>query len=342
MRVGANPSNRVRLDGEKAFHRVIIPVYIPNAEGYFQNAMEVFRLCLFSLHRTSYTRLLVAVVANGCSDDVADELRSLQKEGWIDELTIVKEGIGKINSVLRALRTAEEPFITITDADVLFDVGWEQAVMGVFRSFPLAGAVCPVPVFRKNFDLTGNIWLRYLFSNKLKYEKVLEPEGMTAFAKSLGWLYLLDRYKDIVATLTAPDGKKALLGCSHFVATYRREVFEKLPRTNSEFRIRGNSELLYTDLPVIKRGGYRLTTTRNHAFHMGNEPEPWMYEKFESLVDREKSTFNDQFGTLPTPLISHIVWQKVFKRLLSYRHFHLWLLRHKGMTPQQIEDHFTP
>ncbi|UMY65725.1 MULTISPECIES: hypothetical protein [unclassified Flavobacterium] len=342
MRVGSNPNNKSRLEGESAFHRVIIPIYIPHETGYFEQAFDIFTMCLLSLHRTSRTRLLVAVVANGCSEAISDRLRELQKDGWIDELTVVKEGIGKINSVLRSLRTASEPFITITDADVLFDVGWEDAVFDVFRSFPQAGAVCPVPVFRKNFDLTANIWLRFLFSSRLRYEKVQDPESMTRFAKSLGWEYLLDRYKDCIATLTAANGAKALVGCSHFVATYRREVFEKLPSGNSEFRIRGNSELLYTDLPVIKRGGFRLSTVHNHAFHVGNQLEDWIVQKFETLPEiTGKRNPDEQFGILPKPILSGMFLEKVFKRMLGNRRFYRWLLKQKGMTPQQITDHFT-
>jgi hypothetical protein len=55
-------------------------------------------------------------------------------------LIIEKDLIGKINSILKVLRTAEERLITITDADVLFVNGWEQAVLNVFEAFPKAGS----------------------------------------------------------------------------------------------------------------------------------------------------------------------------------------------------------
>jgi hypothetical protein len=49
MRIGSNPektNNSIILDN---YHRIVIPVYIPNFEGYFKDAFEIFKLCLDSL-----------------------------------------------------------------------------------------------------------------------------------------------------------------------------------------------------------------------------------------------------------------------------------------------------
>ena len=37
MRVGFNPNKNKKIDESDFYHQVIIPVHIPNFEGYFNN-----------------------------------------------------------------------------------------------------------------------------------------------------------------------------------------------------------------------------------------------------------------------------------------------------------------
>ncbi|MCF7568957.1 glycosyltransferase family 2 protein [Sabulilitoribacter arenilitoris] len=338
MRKGNNPSNEEKVENGGGFHRAIIPVCIPHEKDYFKDAFEIFTYCLFSLKKTSSSNIGISVISNGSSDSINEKLLTLYKANHFDELIIERKGIGKINSILKALRTAEEQLITITDADVLFDNGWEDAVIQVFKNFPKAGAVCPVPVFRKQFQLTSNIWFRFLFSKKLKFSPVVNPEAMTQFAKSIGWPWLDKKYKDVIATLELKKDKIAVVGCSHFVATYKREVFLEMPNINSDFKIRGNSELLYTDQPVLKRGGYRLSTYDNYAYHMGNVLEDWIVDKFKILKDSIKNDQNLKLKELKKPYINPLFIDKIFKFLISINIFKRSVLKNKGLTKKQIKN----
>lgn len=338
MRIGNNPSNNNVIEDRKGFHRVIIPVYIPHENEYFKDAFQIFNYCLFSLKKTSNTQLKISVVSNGSCDSINEKLYKMFAEKHFDEFIIEREGIGKINSVLKGLRTADERFITITDADVLFENGWEENVLAVFRAFPKAGAVCPVPVFGKQFQLTGNIWFNYLFSNKLKFTAVKNPEAMTKFANSIGWPWLDEKFKDVYATLKATNGTMAMVGCSHFVATYKSEVFTKIPDGNTEFKIRGDSEYLYTDLPVIKKGGYRLSTIDNYAYHMGNVMEDWMISKFENLNYVEKVNYTLVFQYLKKPILNPLLLEKIFKAMISIKYLKIGILKMKGLSNSQVQN----
>lgn len=339
MRKGDNQSKDVLITLRESSHRVIIPLYIPNLEGYYKEAFTIFEYCLFSILKTSVTHLKISVISNNTCDAVNTKLFELQKQGYIDELIIEKEDIGKINSILKALRTAEERLITISDADVLFCNGWEEAVVEVFKSFPNAGAVCPVPVFRKHFNLTSNIWFHYLFSKKLYFRPVKNPEAMTKFANSIGWPWLDDKWKDVIGTLKANNGTIGVLGCSHFVATYKREVFSELPKQNSIYKLGGNSEFLYTDEPVLKRGGFRLSTYDNHAYHIGNQIEPWIREAFQKLKEVEKKT--NTYSTLK--LIKkktgqYFLTEKLVKKILYSKWIQKKILRYKGLNNEQVKN----
>ena len=339
MRKGINVSRDVLLNPSVSSHRVIIPLYIPNEEDYYKEAYQIFEFCLFSVIKTSATQLKISVVSNNSCDLVNDKLFALQKNGFIDELIIEKEAVGKINSILKALRTAEERLITITDADVLFCQGWEEAVSEVFEAFPKAGAVCPVPVFRKHFHLTSNIWFKYLFSKKLYFRAVKNVPALTKFAASIGWPWLDEKWSDTIGTLEASNGKIAVLGCSHFVATYKREVFQELPKENSKFKLGGDSEHLYTDFPVIKSGGYRLSTYDNYAYHLGNQMEPWMIEMYHSLIEvsKKENTYL-KFAVLKRNRLEYLFSEYLFKKILYFKPVKRMLLKSKGLTSTQINN----
>lgn len=342
MRKGKNASKDILLHSGESNHRVIIPLYIPNEEAYYADAFQIFTYCLLSVKKTSCSLIKVSVVSNSCCDVVNTKLLQLQQEGFIDELIIEIEAIGKINSVLKALRTAEERLITITDADVLFTNGWEQAAVSVFEAFPKAGSVSPVPVFRTHLRLTSNIWFRYLFSDKLRFREVRNPEAMTRFANSIGWPWLDIKYKDVIATLESKSGTIAVLGCSHFVATYKREVFSQLPKENSKYQLGGNSEFLYTDEPVLKMGGYRLATYDNYAYHMGNVYEDWMENKFNNLdIIEKKGITYEYLPVLKRSKLYYFVTEKVFKKLFAIKIFYRFILEKKGLTKKQIKNYTT-
>ena len=338
MRKGENLSKENLISISDSNHRVIIPLYIPNEDTYYKDAYKIFEYCLFSVIKTSSTILKISVISNNSSNEVNERLFQLQKQGYIDELIIEKEAVGKINSILKALRTAQERLITITDADVLFCNGWEEAVVAVFEAFPKAGSVSPVPLFRTHLRLTANIWMRYLFSSKLSFRPVKNPEALTRFANSIGWPWLDIKYKDVIGTLEAKNGTIAVLGCSHFVVTYKREVFDELPKGNSAFQLGGDSEQLYTDEPVIKMGGYRLATYNNYAYHLGNHLESWMEEAFDEVCEVEKGIKN--YNTLPRLKKSRIMYylsDMFFNKIIAFKKVKNFILKQKGLTTNQIK-----
>jgi len=340
MRKGINPTKGGKLISlEPCSHRVLIPLHIPNEDGYFQDAYKIFLLCLNSLLKTSHTKLKISIISNKSSNSINQRLLKLYEEGIINELIIEKEGLGKINSLLKALRTTEERLVTITDADVLFLNNWEQEIVSVFKSFPKAGAVSPVPVFRKHLDLTSNIWLDNLFNSKIRFQPVKDRRALEKFVQSIGWQYLPENYGDTIGTITQ-NNTTAVLGCPHFVATYKSEVFKLMPETNTPYLIDGDSELKYLDLPTIKMDGYRLSTNTNNAYHLGNVFEPWMEEAFNALKNVEKQNVNYQdLKLLRSCQLKFIVSEKLFKKIIKSPFLLKFLLKNKGLTEAQVNNY---
>ncbi len=339
MRKGENISKDQPVKLKKCAHRLIMPLFIPEETGYYKEAFEIFKMCITSARKTSISPLKISVIYNGGCKPVHSKLLEMFENGSIDELIIESEVVGKINSILKALRTTEERLVTITDADVLFLNQWEQEVIKVFEAFPKAGMVSPVPVFRTQLRLTSNIWKKYLFSKKLRFTPVKNPDAMTRFANSIGWPWLDIKFKDIYATLKGKDDIMAVVGNAHFVGTYKSEVFKNLPEINSKFVLGGDSEALYTDLPIVKAGGYKLATHDNFAFHMGNTLEPWMTEFYNNLKNETK-VYNDlgHIRTLDGGYWDYLFSEKLFKKLFMVKPLKRFIFKYKGLNKEQLKN----
>ena len=339
MRKGKNDSKDVYLKLKKAYHRIIIPLHIPDQKEYYAQSYEIFEMCLASIHKTTINTVAISVICNNCSKEVNNRVFNLFHNGQIDEFIVVHEGIGKINAILKSLRCSQERLITITDADVLFLNGWEKEVIQTFEAFPKAGVVSPVPIFRRHNNLTHNIWFDYLLSKKLRFTKVKNPEAMTRFANSIGWPWLDEKYKDLILTLSGKNNKKAVVGSPHFVGTYKREVFLALPSDNSNFQLGGDSELKYTDEPVVKCGGYRLATERNYGYHMGNTLEDWVLDEYKKLEFEPKRELQPNLKILNPSWIDYTLKSKLFQKLFTFRPILIAFLRLKGVPKNKIK-HF--
>ncbi|PPK95104.1 hypothetical protein LY01_01857 [Nonlabens xylanidelens] len=317
MRIGRSEEHDKKYQGSKALNRVIIPLYIPHENDYYKDSFKIFKSCVTSLRLTSDNITPISVIANGCSKEIHSKLLDLQNDGLIDELLLETEQLGKVNSLRRVIGASEEPYLTITDGDVMFLKGWDAQVSQVFQNFPRATVVSPVPNFKTFNQFTSNIWLEHLWSGKVVFENSADPEGLEKFAKSIGWPYLNDNQKDVILTITIKDFK-ATVGCGHFCATYKRDALLFAPNESSEFVLSGNSEEVYLDIPTVRNDGYRLSTHKNHAYHLGNTWESWMDQELSNLnnLDTEKIYWPSYSKIKEKPLR---YWIKFifFKNLLS-------------------------
>jgi hypothetical protein len=341
MREGFNRSRHQKVASTAGDHRVIIPLYIPHEEEYYKDAFQIFSLCLKSIKRGAIAEVPITVVANGCAAVTHEKLLDLVSQGWIDELLIVTDQIGKLNSIRKGILASDESFLTITDADVLFLTNWDQAVSQVFSSFPKATAVAPVPIHKTFNQYVSNIWFDHLISNKIAFAKAKNPEALESFVKSIGWPHLNDHQKLEILTLTANDGTEAVVGCSHFCTTYRREIFQFAPQEPTPYTLGGNSEEIYLDIPSTQSNGYRLSTATNHAFHSGNVFEPWMQEEFDAVKDSEKKVLKwPEMRTLKKSYVSHFLKNKIFKKLMSYPYFYNTYLKKCGLNKEWAPKFF--
>ena len=187
MRIGINPEKENKEIKDKIYHRVVVPVYIPDFEGYFAGSFEVFKLCLESLLLTVHSQTRITIYNNNCHKDVKTYIdKKYYESEYIDQVFHSKKNVGKINAILASVKGNLEKLITVSDADVFFKNGWQFGVEKLFVNFPEAGMISPVPSSKSMLSYTSNNWFYSLFKGNLSFEKVLDPKAMHRFDLSLG------------------------------------------------------------------------------------------------------------------------------------------------------------
>ncbi|RED19575.1 hypothetical protein BD847_3862 [Flavobacterium cutihirudinis] len=306
MRIGFNPVKEDKEIVVENYHRIIIPVYIPHFEGYFEQTFEIFKLCIDSLLLTIHDKTRITIYNNACHPDVADYIDLKYKESnFIDQVFHSKQNLGKINAILASTKGNLEPLITITDADVFFKENWQDAVEKMMIDFPAAGMICPVPNSKAVSNYVKNNWYYGLFNGKLKFEKVSDPGAMIKFDESLGNKKSLLKQIHLEKYLVLYNKKRnarAVMGAGHFVATLRREVFDKGSNEPAFIKIVGGVENKFIDIPNEQLGYLRISTPENYAYHLGNSIEDWMFEEFSNLKKENKKTSHNSLDFKGVPI----------------------------------------
>jgi hypothetical protein len=286
MRVGSY-QNKFKINyPSEIYHRVVVPVYIPNQFGYFKDSLRIFQLCLESLVRTvnNYTR--ITIYNNASCEEVKNYIDQIYKEFiQVDQVFHSKVNVGKINALIASTKGNRESLITLCDADVLFKNNWQEAVEDVFLKFPKAGMVSPVPSSKAWNYCTANNWFFGLKNNELEFTTVRDSDAMRRFDEGMGNAKKL--YKEIhlnyYLTHKYQGKPMAVMGCGHFVATLKREVLD-FGFNNPVFDLlQKGLEKKYIDEPNESLGYLRLSTLDNFAYHMGNTIEEWMFQEFKNV-----------------------------------------------------------
>lgn len=326
MRLGANPNKDIIQGQNDFYHQVIIPVYIPNEEGYFKDSFTIFKYNLESLFKTIHSQTYVSIINNGSCSKVKDYLDELFKENLINEL-IHTDNIGKVNAVLKGLVGHSFPLVTISDSDVMFLDDWQKETYAVFDAFPKTGVVGLTPMINMSYYLTSNLFFNNLVSSKIKFSKIINLNAMLNFYKSIGRENEFNEIVDKRNFIINNKGINAVVGSGHYVATYRGDIF-KIIKKFSNYKLGGDIEFQIDEL-AFKKGFWRMTTHDNYAYHLGNTEEEWMKEELEKLK-KSNNLSCIEFKQWNTPSkLEHFIVNKLFQKILYSKLFRRFLEKNK-------------
>ncbi len=336
MRIGDNPNKNIDLEKSAYNHQIIVPVYIPNEEDYFKDALKILKICLNSLFNTVSDTTFISVVNNGCCENVVAYLNTLFLEKKIKEL-IHTDSIGKINAVLKGLNGNNIELVTITDADVIFLPDWQSETHKIFTTIPQAGVVGIVPQIKMYKTNCGNVIFDNLWNKNLKFISVKNPDALMHFYKSIGWgtSYNQDYLK--VGLGLEYDSLKCFVGSGHFVATYKKDIFEEMVTFIGGKKAAGIGEE-YIDRKSLEKGYWRLTTHDNYAYHMGNAYEEWMDNISENTGAINTSNFNFS-NRKKVSAFSYFIKNRFLARLISKKGTEKIFLKWKKLPNSMIQEY---
>lgn len=341
MRVGKNPQSKACYNNNYT-HQVVVPVYVPSNQGYFKDGFSILKISVESLIKTTHSKTYISIVNNGSSKEVVAYLNNLYETGKVQEV-IHTTNIGKNRAIIKAVKGHEFSLVTIVDADVLFLNNWQSETLKVFNTFPKAGVVGLVPQIKLYNNFCTNLILSNLFNKKLKFTSVKNPNAIQCFYKSIGWddNYNKAYLKKHLTITSKKNNIEAVVGSGHFVATYKPEVL-KLNidiKYNKKLSPKLDRELL--DKPVLEVDGWRLTTSDNFAYHMGNVYENWMEETLLKLHANENELLNYEDLTQLKSInkIEYFFKNKVGRKLFSNSFLNKCFLKHKGLPKSMIKNY---
>lgn len=291
MRVGMNPQKVIKKAEMKFYHRLIIVVFIPSLDGYYKDVFDVFKLCIESALATKNNKCGITIVNNACCKEVVNYLNNLYHSANIDNLIHHKSNLGKMDALIGAARGCREPLITLSDVDILFKQGWQEAVEEIFSKINGVGSVSPIAARKYlRYGTVSTIQKIFLKQVDLKFKSI--PENFKDHNRNLACTnWKLDEHNQLKWPVITKNNTKAIQGSPHQVLTIRRELlYSNVPFKPSLTLVGNKSEYLYCDLPIDMSGGMRLATYRNFAYHMGNKLDKWMLkaqEKNKELINKK-------------------------------------------------------
>ncbi|WP_035650334.1 glycosyltransferase family A protein [Flavobacterium sp. ASV13] len=276
MRKGVNPEKFKEERNIQKYHRVLVVCYIPNVQDdYYKESVAVLEKSLNSLINTiNLETTSITFINNNSTVEVDDLIKGYLLTNQIDKYVLYNENRGKVYAVIDEVRSVFEPYVTIADCDVLFLNNWEDAVFSVFKNNPKAGVVSPLPCPGLALYLNENIFSDLYLFGGIKYTKEVTDYDIDLYVQGVNNFALINRenkssWKE-KQYIVKRKNSKAVVGASHFVATYKSFIF-KGETSFPEIKFKNGYEQNFIDVLASKKGLYRLSTIKTHAYHIGNK-----------------------------------------------------------------------
>ena len=273
MRVGRNPAKA----GIPAYAPrplgVALLVYIPDQQGYFANALEIFKIQVDSLYKATPQGFDMLVFDNGSCPPVVKALQELQADGRIDWLVLSRHNMGKAGAWNWIFSSMPNKLICYADSDVLFRPGWLEASQRILEAFPRAGMVSAQPNFFDVLNGQGTAHHALQKDARFQFGELRPPAAVVdEYCFGIGADEALSQRfhnQSLPYLRDSQSGVQAVLGASHMQFLIPRQVARQVaPLPASKGLLR--AETISLDRKVDDLGYLHLSILENYVFHMGN------------------------------------------------------------------------
>jgi glycosyltransferase involved in cell wall biosynthesis len=283
MRKGQNPAKMGLPAYQPKRVGIALLSWIPSQEGYFSQALEILKIQITSIYRSTQEFDLF-VFDNGSCPEVQDELQQLHKLGLIHFLFLANRNLGKTGALNWILSALPNELICFSDGDVLFRPGWLEKSLEILHAFPAAGLVSVQPCL---FDiLKGKEQAHNGMENDPSFRlsnRLLDPVVVEEYGRGVG----LDpgkieelKLEPVLIVEEVKSGVRAVIGQSHMQFIMPREVARKvLPLPSSHALFRQETKIINEHIDQL--GLLQLTSLEAFVYHMGNQLDGTTLEEIQ-------------------------------------------------------------
>lgn len=279
MRIGQNPAKSMDEVAQPQRITVAILSHIPFLGGYYENSLEVLKVCLGSIWENSDLPYDLLVFDNGSCSEVRDYLTQTQAEGKIQFLLLSKENIGKGGAWNVIFSGAPGEYIAYADSDVYFYPGWLSALMKVFEDLPNVGMITGMPLLNpEQFFSSSKRWAENTPGVTLERGRLLPWEDYWRHAGSLtgGEDKAREFFETHDSMQITYQGTRYYLGAGHFQFIAPKTVLQQtlpLPAKRPMGQVR------VLDEKINALDYLRLSTPQWWVQHLGNQLTGWQPEQ---------------------------------------------------------------
>ena len=304
---------------------IAVLVYIPFLGEYWEQSLDVLRICLESIRVSTPEQFDLMVFDNGSCLEVKQFLLSEQDGGRINCLILSEKNVGKVGAWNLMFAAAPGDIIVYSDSDVLFLPGWLEESLRVLEAFPKVGMITAQPA-RRGLPRFCQTTLR-----EAKQDPTIEiDQGDLLPHEFIEWCrYGLGRspeeHKRLIQghyDIRLRKGTtEAFVSADHFQFLTTKKALQRFLPFNVTIPLGGEDDC-QLDRGMDEAGFWRLSLSQFLVHHLGNRlQEDQDLEKiFKTLeINSFELRPNANVGTIGR--VENTYLRKLLKRLnaLSYR-----------------------
>jgi glycosyltransferase involved in cell wall biosynthesis len=273
MRQGQNPAKFVKNVARPKNVTVAVLTYIPFLRGYYEQSLDVLKLCLWSIWEHTDGPYDLMVFDNGSCQEVVEYLETSFESGLIQYLQLSSRNLGKVGAWNMILSGAPGEWVVFADSDIFFFPGWLQAHLDLFNHYPDVGTVTGLP--RRRRTTFSDRTLERVAEHpeiEIRQGHFIPEEWIVDHVRSVGKMNELKTELERDDFLLEYRGMQAYVTAQHFQFLVRKEVLK--PYLPFDYTRPMGKDVANFDRAIESSGLLRIATKERTIMHMGNRIDP--------------------------------------------------------------------
>jgi glycosyltransferase involved in cell wall biosynthesis len=314
MRRGQNPAKFIDHVAKPERITVAVLSYVPFLSGYHEQSLEVLKVCLSSILRSTAMPFDLLVFDNGSCGEAVDYLLAEQQAGQIQYLWLSSRNLGKGGAWNIIFEAAPGEILAYTDSDAEYSAGWLEASLKILETYPNVGMVTSRP-FRTDAELFSSTvrWAEGEPDVEIERGQFIPWDAFRAFDMSLGQdeKEVRARYETTEDIRLRFRDVEAMVGASHWQFVGLKSTLQKFLPFEMD---RPMGQVRELDRRVNQAGLLRLMTPEPYVMNLSNT----LFEPSAEIPTEGKSFTHTTIGRrfLELPWVKRVllgIYNRIFR-----------------------------